>query len=578
MTESTLTEPAQAPTAAAVDAVVLDSAAALLGVPVLLTDNFFAQGGSSLMAARLATQLGSGLGGVEVSLDDIFEAPVLGELAERLRERVASAAPTAPEPDAAGDAAPLAGPVEAAGGAPSGDLAEERAAGPVLAGQRIPLTYSQERRRERDVTSTGARIPHHITEVFEVSGELDTEALGLACHDLVDRHPSLRALFASDDAGHHASLGRPDELDTDRLFRVVAVDSADAADRVVNEDATRLFQLDREVKLRVTVLRLPDSTMRLVVTVEHLVSDGESFSILLVSLADAYRARLDGRAPDLGAAPTGSLSWGETEHHIHTERLATNLAYWRGNLDPLEALPEMRLPGMHEPTAHPTTAEQAREVISSDLVERLREWCAAHGCTLYGGFLSALALSSLAHSGRSVIGVVSPTSVRPAGWDGEVAWFATSSIFRFRINSELPTSAVLRSARTSVLSGMAHAMPLPLLVNELQPGRDTEQLWRPWLYLDVSEHPGGSSLSLAGARVSAAEADLTPALRPGVAIGITVEPGATSVLLQYEAEAWSAQHAQTFVRSLVSSVELLLSDLPVLECARVLRARHHFHI
>ena len=84
---------------------------ALLGVNHLsIHDNFFDIGGDSLLATRLFTQIGN-VFGRRLSLDTIFEAPTIAELAELLekgKERSADG-PTGQREDGLEDALRLLG-------------------------------------------------------------------------------------------------------------------------------------------------------------------------------------------------------------------------------------------------------------------------------------------------------------------------------------------------------------------------------------------------------------------------------------------------------------------------------------
>lgn len=545
---------------------IAGAASAVLDGPVDPSDNFFQLGGDSVRAARLVARLKKSIEGLAIELDDVFEAPVIEDLATRIIARMTD------HPDVAG---PGSG---ASTTASVGDFASDiRQDG---RGVSVPLTYAQCRRLQWDLEDGAQRKPHHITDVFDLQGPVNLEAFEAACLDIVRCHPALRTIFTCDESGRfHARRLDLDDLTCDRLLRVVQ--SSDLAEveleRLVEEEATSLFDLAAEVKLRVMLVTDGGTRHRMVITVEHLVCDGQSFAILLRDLSRAYMARCLEPHVVWRADPRVDAVWAEFEQRTYGATLSERLDYWRSNLDPLEVNPEIRLPGMCDPTTELPTEAWARTAIPARVIEDLRKACVAQSASLYCGVLSAVALSVLAHTGKSTVGVTSPTSIRPEGWQDHVDWIASSSIYRFRVESGDSTYAVIRAARATVINGIRHTLPLSLLLGQLMPRREDLHRWQPYLYLSVSTSADSYGFDLPGVRLSRVAFELSPPVRRSCTF-LTVQLTSTinSVSIQYDDGTWSADNAQRFLDSLISAAELLAHDIPCSRAIQILRRRHTF--
>ncbi|MER6047737.1 hypothetical protein K2224_37765 (plasmid) [Streptomyces sp. BHT-5-2] len=541
-----------------VEELVCAQAAEVLGHPVSASDNFFSLGGDSVRAGRLVMRLTKALHGRGINdMQDVFEAVDFADLSARIYGRLADATSApAPEPSLPREQAkPLQPQVDDKGR------------------RQIPLTYSQHRRLQRDADSVGQRIAHHVSRSFHVVGPLDLASLEAACHKLVERHEALRSVFDVDlrngeHRGYRLSAG---DIDCDRLFRVRQVPVGACVEEQVQAEQGVLFDLPTEVKLRVLVLCTGENTATVVVTAEHLVCDGDSFTNLVRDLSALYNSRVGASGDAVALPDIEPRCWAEEESRWHQAMLEDRLTHWRSRLDPLEALPEVRLSGMRDPEVRPTSAAQCHGHLTAGTLDRLRKTCAAESTTLFCGFVAALGLAVLADAGHSVAGMVSPTSGRPEGWQHDVDWFATSVINRFRINTELPVRDVLRSAKQSMAAGLTHSVPLPLLLQHLQLNRDLVQKWRPWLYLalDTSD---SSPMRLHGAHVEPVAADVQLALRAGLTIRVEMHPdsGAT-VLFQYEQEVWPAARAKEFMGTFTRMVSLVSENPADTDVATLLR-------
>ncbi|WP_266599266.1 non-ribosomal peptide synthetase [Streptomyces sp. NBC_01214] len=223
-----------------------------------LDDNFFALGGHSLIATRLVSRIRTALS-AEIAVRDLFERPTVAGLAEIVGEADAVRVPLAarPRPD------------------------------------RIPLSYAQQRfwfLHQLEGPSPAYNIPFAL----RLTGELDRSALEAALADVLERHDSLRTVFAET-----AGVPRQEILDTERVrpsLEVVEVSGAGLPGALADA-AARGFDLATEVPLRARLFAVGPEEHVLLVVLHHIAGDGWSIEPLVRDLFEAYAARLDGTAP-----------------------------------------------------------------------------------------------------------------------------------------------------------------------------------------------------------------------------------------------------------------------------------------
>jgi amino acid adenylation domain-containing protein/non-ribosomal peptide synthase protein (TIGR01720 family) len=194
----------------------------------------------------------------------------------------------------------------------------------------------------------------------ELRGELDADAMQTAWDDVLARHPNLRAAFAW--AGARRPLQKipspasvPFKLLDWRAHE--PSEQRQMLERFLREDRAEGFDLRRGPLMRFALVRLAEDAWQLVWTHHHILLDGWSLPLILSQFVEAYRARREGRAPELkaGAPYARYLAWLQRQDAAEAEE------FWRGYLS-----------GYTEPTLLAPVAEgagQTNEPAESGRVE-----------------------------------------------------------------------------------------------------------------------------------------------------------------------------------------------------------------
>ncbi|MBV9914285.1 MAG: amino acid adenylation domain-containing protein, partial [Sinobacteraceae bacterium] len=405
-----------------------------------IEDNFFELGGHSLLATRLISRLRASLD-VEVSIRTLFEAPTVAGLAQHV-----------------GD-----------GG--SSRRARLRAyARPC----EIPLSYAQRRlwflhRLEGD--SAGYIIP----VALRLKGELDVGALERALWDVLERHESLRTVFAERDG-----VARQEILPASAVRPALAVEPVREEELagVLAQAAGVEFALEREPPLRAHVYGLCAREHVLLVVLHHIAGDGWSLGVLLRDLAQCYAARRGGGEPALAPLAVQYADYTLWQQEVlgseseEESALARQLAFWREHL---RGLPEEL--GLACDRARPAVASHRGGsvglCVEASLHAGLLRLARAGGASLFMVLQAGLVglLSRL--GGGEDIALGSPIAGRTdAALEDLVGFFVNTLVLRTDVSGGPSLRELIGRVRAGNLAAYGHAdIPFERLVEELRPAR-----------------------------------------------------------------------------------------------------------
>ncbi|GFG73619.1 hypothetical protein MBOT_09840 [Mycobacterium botniense] len=313
---------------------------------------------------------------------------------------------------------------------------------------------------------------------LRLSGHLDTDALGAALADVVDRQESLRTLFPAVEGVPRQLVVPADQAD----FGWAVVDASGWSHTQLRETIDTVardpFDLATEIPLRARLFRVGDEEHVLVAVMHHIAADGWSIIPLVHDLGVAYASRCAGRAPDwadLAVQYVDYTLWQRAqlgELSDSRSRISEQLAYWE---DALAGMPEhLQLP---TDRPYPPVADYHGASVAVDwpaeLQQRIAQLARDHNATSFMVLQAALTLL-LSHLCASTdVAVGFPIAGRrDAALDELVGFFVNTLVLRVDLSGDPSVAELLAQVRRRSLAAYEHQdVPFEVLVERLNPPR-----------------------------------------------------------------------------------------------------------
>jgi amino acid adenylation domain-containing protein len=428
-------------------------------------DNFFAVGGHSLLAARLAGNLSREFG-VTISLVRIFEAPTAERLATLCGAGASSSAAViavAHDPDR----------------------------------RRAPLSLMQQRVWFLERLHPG-RLTYNTPSAHRLRGPLNVAALAAALSEMTQRQPGLRTSFIDED-------GEPVQCLHDEVSLVLGPveDLSSIQDEVQRESVLKQrlvaragvpFDLDKAPLARVHLFKLGDEHHVLFFMAHHIIWDGWSFDLLYQEMSALYEAHAAGVSSDLPPLAVNYLDFAVWQREwLQGDELRRQLDHWKAIYS---TLPEpLELPtDLPRPARMSGRGETAWAAVSRDVADAARSVAQRADATAFMALLAAFSLTMHRLSGQTDLAIGTPVRGRETPELERVMGFFVNALpLRVTVDPKASFVDLIRSTRAVVLDAFSCPdVPFDHLVRELKAPRDESRspLYQAFFsYQDVRARP-----------------------------------------------------------------------------------------
>lgn len=338
-----------------------------------------------------------------------------------------------------------------------------------------PASHSQQ--RMWFLHEYSERLPVYvIPSSFHLIGPLDEDVLLGAVSDVVRRHDTLRTTFvmAGEQLFQYVASGAEFAFEAENFQAVPEAERSAAADRYMEEVASRTFDLAAAPGFRVALARLGPEEHVLCFVLHHIISDGWSRSNLWREVGDCYTARAAGNGMPLPPLPVQFADYAAwQERQLSGGVFEKQAEYWKaqlaGDLEPLN-LPSDR----PRPSKESFRGARAEIHVDSDLTARLMARAREEGATFFMILLAAFKVLLHRYTGREDVLVGVPIANRQrVEVEDLVGFFVNTLVMRTSLAGQPTFREVLGRVKETAVQAYAHQdMPIERLVEMLQLRRD----------------------------------------------------------------------------------------------------------
>jgi amino acid adenylation domain-containing protein len=343
----------------------------------------------------------------------------------------------------------------------------------------LPLSFEQERMWFLSKLHGSSPAFHERAGAW-LHGQLDVQLLKQAIIEITRRHEILRTTVVEIDEQPAQRIDPEIELpwreEDARTAQVKGVQGLEeGALSLAREEVSHPFDLKHGPLWRACLIKLDRQRHLLVVTMHHLISDGDwTLGLIFSEIFSLYTALREGRAADL---PALELQYRDhaiwQREHLLGERMTRQLAWWREQLR--GAPPALDIPvDRPRPPIQAFAGGTAERIVSGEIGQAARALAQREGVSLFAVLLSSLQAVLYRYTHQDDVLVGTPLAGRHLpGVRHLLGYFGNPAVLRGRVGDDPSFRQLVLRTQQDFIQAQAHGeLSFKDLVEALAPSRD----------------------------------------------------------------------------------------------------------
>lgn len=401
-----------------------------------MNNDFFDLGGDSLLAMQLISEIGQEFN-IDIALELIFEHSKLSEILGFINEKATSG--------------------------------ESKMLSLKSGMQSYPLGDTQRMFWVAYKIDENLTV-NNITTVVSFNKNIDVTIAQQCLHHIVNSHSALRTNFVE-------KQGIPFQIihnTSDIHIKTIRIEKPEGLNSQLHALSSKVFKLETDHLLEVTLLTLGDRHTKLVFVIHHIIADGYSIEIMLSDFFDAYRSI------ELGKQPANIIQLKQysdlamfQQTQVYKTEVNSMKTFWKDYLFDSNSYIDI-------PTDHPR--QEMKPTFEGKILEReidseifgfIRESAKKLRITPYLFLFSVFNVLLYRISNQSDVVIGTPFNIRKKDFENSVGPFINTIAIRSRFNEDLTFNQYIINQKSDFLKILKNQeYPFSQLVEDLKVERD----------------------------------------------------------------------------------------------------------